>query len=73
MSLFPVRDQTGHEVSGARYMRRLSDELGVTQSDLHSNRVMSPTLMKYTSDGVPKNWDGKDWQTYKCAMINVFK
>ncbi|POM78428.1 Multidrug resistance protein ABC Superfamily [Phytophthora palmivora] len=29
--------------------------------------------MKYTSEGVPKNWQGKDWPTYKWAMINVFK
>ncbi|KAE9004710.1 hypothetical protein PF011_g12335 [Phytophthora fragariae] len=29
--------------------------------------------MKYTSKGVPKNWNGKDWHTYKWAMMNVFK
>ena len=29
--------------------------------------------MKYTSKGVPKNWDGKDWQTHKWAMITAFK
>ncbi|GMF44617.1 unnamed protein product [Phytophthora fragariaefolia] len=29
--------------------------------------------MKYTNEGVPKNWNGKDWQTYKWAMMNVFK
>uniref|UniRef100_H3H193 Uncharacterized protein n=1 Tax=Phytophthora ramorum TaxID=164328 RepID=H3H193_PHYRM len=29
--------------------------------------------MKYTNDGVPKNWDGKDWQTYKWAMLTVFE
>ncbi|OWY95494.1 Multidrug resistance protein ABC transporter [Phytophthora megakarya] len=28
--------------------------------------------MKYTSEGIPKNW-GKDWQTYKWAMRTVFK
>jgi len=49
-----------------------------------SNRVMSPKHgnsqetkmakpMMYTSDGVPKNWDGKDWQTYKWAMLTVFE
>uniref|UniRef100_A0AAV1TU06 Uncharacterized protein n=1 Tax=Peronospora matthiolae TaxID=2874970 RepID=A0AAV1TU06_9STRA len=30
-------------------------------------------IMKYTSEGVPKNWDGKDWQTYKWGMTTVFK
>ncbi|KAE9179245.1 hypothetical protein PF005_g23756 [Phytophthora fragariae] len=29
--------------------------------------------MKFTNEGVPKNWQGKDWQTYKWAMMNVFK
>ncbi|GMF36673.1 unnamed protein product [Phytophthora fragariaefolia] len=29
--------------------------------------------MKYTHDGVPKNWDGKGWQTYKWAMLTVFE
>uniref|UniRef100_A0AAV1TM38 Uncharacterized protein n=1 Tax=Peronospora matthiolae TaxID=2874970 RepID=A0AAV1TM38_9STRA len=29
--------------------------------------------MKYTSEGMPKNWDGNDCQTYKWAMIPVFK
>ncbi|KAG6620369.1 Multidrug resistance protein ABC Superfamily [Phytophthora cinnamomi] len=29
--------------------------------------------LKYTSDGVPKNWNGKDWQQYKWAMTIVFK
>lgn len=29
--------------------------------------------LKYTNDGVPKNWDGKDWQQYKWAMEIVFK
>jgi hypothetical protein len=28
--------------------------------------------MKHTSDGLPKNWDGKDWQTYKWTMKTVF-
>ncbi|EGZ18024.1 hypothetical protein PHYSODRAFT_255647 [Phytophthora sojae] len=28
--------------------------------------------MKYTAEGIPKNWDGKDWQTYKWAMTAVF-
>ena len=34
---------------------------------------MNPILIKYTSKGVPKNWDGKDWQTYKWETITVFK
>ncbi|CAI5713557.1 unnamed protein product [Hyaloperonospora brassicae] len=35
---------------------------------------MSPSrAMKFTSDGIPKNWDGKDWQTYKWAMPTVFE
>ncbi|POM72022.1 LOW QUALITY PROTEIN: Multidrug resistance protein ABC Superfamily [Phytophthora palmivora] len=29
--------------------------------------------MEYTSDGVPKNWDGKDWTTYKWAKLTVFE
>ncbi|KAE9276483.1 hypothetical protein PR003_g29050, partial [Phytophthora rubi] len=29
--------------------------------------------LKYTSDGVPKNWNGKDWQQYKWAMMIVFR
>ena len=29
--------------------------------------------MKYTSEGVPEDWDGKDWQTYQWGMITVFK
>ncbi|KAE8969472.1 hypothetical protein PR001_g27493 [Phytophthora rubi] len=29
--------------------------------------------MKFTNEGVPKNWQGKGWQTYKWAMVNVFK
>ncbi|KAE8904907.1 hypothetical protein PF005_g1213 [Phytophthora fragariae] len=32
-----------------------------------------PKPSKYTSDGVPKNWDGKDWQTYKWAMLTVLE
>ncbi|KAE8993683.1 hypothetical protein PR002_g20161 [Phytophthora rubi] len=32
-----------------------------------------PKPIKYTSDEVPKNWDGKDWQTYKWAMLTVFE
>lgn len=28
--------------------------------------------LKYNNDGVPKNWDGKDWYTYKWAMEAVF-
>ena len=34
---------------------------------------MNPILMKYTSEGVPEDWDGKDWQTYQWGMITVFK
>ena len=34
---------------------------------------MSPNkAVKFTSDEIPKNWDGKDWQTYKWAMTTVF-
>ncbi|KAK1946165.1 Retrovirus-related Pol polyprotein from transposon TNT 1-94 [Phytophthora citrophthora] len=29
--------------------------------------------MKFTADGVPKNWNGKDWQAYKFAMQMVFR
>ena len=29
--------------------------------------------MKFTSDRIPKNWDGKDWQTYKLATTTVFE
>ncbi|KAE9033053.1 hypothetical protein PR001_g10331 [Phytophthora rubi] len=29
--------------------------------------------LKYTADGIPKNWDGRDWQTYKWAMKTVFQ
>ncbi|ETO63926.1 hypothetical protein F444_18445, partial [Phytophthora nicotianae P1976] len=29
--------------------------------------------LKYTTEGVPKNWDGKDWPTYKWAMSTVFQ
>ncbi|ETI38887.1 hypothetical protein F443_15469 [Phytophthora nicotianae P1569] len=29
--------------------------------------------LKYTNEGVPKNWDGRDWQQYKWAMELVFK
>ncbi|KAE9361483.1 hypothetical protein PF008_g1002 [Phytophthora fragariae] len=29
--------------------------------------------LKYTSEGVPKNWNGKDWQQYKWAMMIVFR
>lgn len=29
--------------------------------------------LKYTNEGVPKNWNGKDWQQYKWAMGLVFK
>ncbi|KAI9908860.1 hypothetical protein PsorP6_015291 [Peronosclerospora sorghi] len=28
--------------------------------------------MKYHENGLPKNWDGKDWDTYKRAMTNIF-
>lgn len=28
--------------------------------------------LKYNNDGVPKNWDGKDWYTYKWDMEAVF-
>ncbi|KAI9910145.1 hypothetical protein PsorP6_010787 [Peronosclerospora sorghi] len=28
--------------------------------------------MKYRENGLPKNWDGKDWDTYKRAMTNFF-
>ncbi|KAI9906733.1 hypothetical protein PsorP6_016203 [Peronosclerospora sorghi] len=28
--------------------------------------------MKYQENGLPKNWDGKDWDTYKRAMTNFF-
>ncbi|KAI9920184.1 hypothetical protein PsorP6_015909 [Peronosclerospora sorghi] len=28
--------------------------------------------MKYHENGLPKNWDGKDWDTYKRAMTNFF-
>ncbi|EGZ06226.1 multidrug resistance protein ABC superfamily [Phytophthora sojae] len=50
-----------------------------------SIRVMSPrhaaggsysgmsNPLKYTNEGVPKNWSDKDWQTYKWAMMNMFK
>ena len=27
---------------------------------------------KYTSEGVPIEWDGRDWQFYKLVMRNVF-
>ncbi|OWZ08280.1 Multidrug resistance protein ABC transporter [Phytophthora megakarya] len=30
-------------------------------------------MMKFTADGVPKNWKGKDWQAYKSAMQMVFR
>ncbi|KAG2839300.1 hypothetical protein PC116_g23582 [Phytophthora cactorum] len=30
-------------------------------------------LLKYSNDGVPKTWDGKDWYTYKWAMDAVFR
>ncbi|EGZ07627.1 hypothetical protein PHYSODRAFT_529436 [Phytophthora sojae] len=29
--------------------------------------------LKFTSEGVPKNWKGKDWQAYKFAMQMVFR
>ncbi|KAG3059688.1 hypothetical protein PI124_g23013 [Phytophthora idaei] len=29
--------------------------------------------LKYTTEGVPKNWDGKYWPTYKWAMNTVFR
>ncbi|ETP09381.1 hypothetical protein F441_14752 [Phytophthora nicotianae CJ01A1] len=29
--------------------------------------------LKYTNEGAPKNWDGRDWQQYKWAMELVFK
>ncbi|KAG3086651.1 hypothetical protein PC128_g4176 [Phytophthora cactorum] len=29
--------------------------------------------LKYTAEGIPKNWDGKDWATYKWAMNTVFR
>ncbi|KAE8892612.1 hypothetical protein PF003_g23223 [Phytophthora fragariae] len=29
--------------------------------------------LKYTADGIPTNWDGRDWQTYKWAMKTVFQ
>ncbi|KAG3061990.1 hypothetical protein PI124_g15595 [Phytophthora idaei] len=29
--------------------------------------------MKYSNKGVPKNWNYKEWQTYKWAMLNVFQ
>ncbi|GMF23949.1 unnamed protein product [Phytophthora fragariaefolia] len=55
----------------------------VLGTGVRSNRVMSPKNaagssrmskpMKYTSEEVPKNWNGKDWHTYKWAMMNVFK
>ncbi|GMF30294.1 unnamed protein product [Phytophthora fragariaefolia] len=55
----------------------------VLGTGVRSNRAMSPKNaagssrmskpMKYTSEGVPKNWNGKDWHTYKWAMMNVFK
>ncbi|ETN20473.1 hypothetical protein PPTG_03470 [Phytophthora nicotianae INRA-310] len=36
---------------------------------------MSPKTkpLKYSSEGVLKNWNGKDWQTYKWALMHVFK
>ncbi|POM75398.1 Multidrug resistance protein ABC Superfamily, partial [Phytophthora palmivora] len=43
-------------------------------SPKHGNLAESKMKpMKYTSDGVPKNWDGKDWITYKWAMLTVFE
>ncbi|OWY98943.1 Multidrug resistance protein ABC transporter [Phytophthora megakarya] len=29
--------------------------------------------LKYMNEGIPKNCDGRDWQTYKWAMEIVFK
>uniref|UniRef100_H3GP40 Integrase catalytic domain-containing protein n=1 Tax=Phytophthora ramorum TaxID=164328 RepID=H3GP40_PHYRM len=29
--------------------------------------------LKYTAEEIPKNWDGRDWQTYKWAMKTVFQ
>ncbi|DAZ97834.1 TPA: hypothetical protein N0F65_002504 [Lagenidium giganteum] len=29
--------------------------------------------MKFTSEGVPIQWDGTDWLWYKRVMLNVFK
>ncbi|KAG3084391.1 hypothetical protein PI124_g18671 [Phytophthora idaei] len=29
--------------------------------------------LKYTTEKIPKNWDGKDWATYKWAMNTVFR
>ncbi|KAG2784105.1 hypothetical protein PC129_g9374 [Phytophthora cactorum] len=29
--------------------------------------------LKYTSERVSKNWNGKEWQQYKWAMERVFK
>ncbi|KAJ0397167.1 hypothetical protein ATCC90586_004623 [Pythium insidiosum] len=33
---------------------------------------MAEYKMKYHENGLPKNWDGKDWDTYKRAMTNFF-
>ncbi|KAE8991155.1 hypothetical protein PR003_g22816 [Phytophthora rubi] len=29
--------------------------------------------LKYTAEGIPKTWDGKDWQIYKWEMKTVFQ
>ncbi|POM71150.1 LOW QUALITY PROTEIN: Multidrug resistance protein ABC Superfamily [Phytophthora palmivora] len=31
------------------------------------------TPLKYTNEGIPKNWDGRDWQTHKWAIKIVFR
>jgi hypothetical protein len=40
---------------------------------LHWTRSKMADSLKFTAEGVPKNWKGKDWQAYKFAMQMVFR
>ncbi|KAJ0392117.1 hypothetical protein P43SY_009214 [Pythium insidiosum] len=47
--------------------------------DVNAKRVRfydplnSSMYTKYNNEGIPKNWDGKDWLQYKWIMKNVFE
>ncbi|KAI9984171.1 hypothetical protein PInf_005464 [Phytophthora infestans] len=36
---------------------------------LHKKRSKMADKIKFTSEEIPKGWNGKDWQAYKFAML----
>ncbi|KAJ0404057.1 hypothetical protein P43SY_004312 [Pythium insidiosum] len=57
----------GNDVGSAGVTTEMSQSL----SQPHRTN-MAEYKMKYHENGLPKNWDDKDWDTYKHAMTNFF-